>query len=187
MRIGPWPGGLSAALLQRHDARVLDPSAAATIPDSDPPRSTIYRARTLLVPVHLLDQSLTALNDVLVRVGMHLRRLADVGAPDEFDLPELAVLVPAEEDREKKERPALPVVVDAWVALQALRAAARPGGPLSRRSRRNHADIAGAHPDRRRPQRGPDHRWRWPHGRPDHRRRQHYRSRCRQLLRVRRR
>lgn len=113
--------GLSAALLQRHGARVLYPPAAAASHDSGPPpRPTVYRAHTLFVPATLLQSAVRdALNAVLADVGM---KLEAVGTDDEFKLPQLAVLVPAEP---KGGDPVLPVVVDAWVALQALRAAAR--------------------------------------------------------------
>src|ERR1700728_5207707 len=49
-----------AALLQRHGARVLDPSDAPVIPGPQrdgwgrTPKATVYRARTLLIPADLL-------------------------------------------------------------------------------------------------------------------------------------
>jgi subtilisin family serine protease len=117
--------GLPGALLQRHGARVLDPSAAATVPDWEQPRSTVYRARTLFVPtVPPIEQSLDAVNDVLAEVGMHLEVPS---TKDKSGLPKIAALVP---HKPKPGQPVLPVVIDAWVALQALRAAARPGHRL---------------------------------------------------------
>ena len=41
---------LPAEVLQRHGARVLDPDTAVAVAGLPPPRSTVYRARTLLVP-----------------------------------------------------------------------------------------------------------------------------------------
>ena len=116
--------GLPPALLQRHGALVLDPGKAAVVGDDQPPLPTVYRARTLLVPGHVLQDEyvLRAITDVLADIGIELitpepDRQTDRG--DEFDLPELprtAVLVPAPGY-------SVPVVIDAWVALQTLRAA----------------------------------------------------------------
>jgi Subtilase family len=129
---GTAPGliALPAALLQRHGARVLDPEEAVAVHDYPPPRSTVYRARTLLVPDRLLQDApvLRAINEVLAGVGMRLIPPAAEVLPDLWDaelarqlaqLPRPAVLVPA------RDNPA-PVVVDAWVAVQALRAAVAP-------------------------------------------------------------
>ena len=120
---------LPAALLERHGARVLDPSRAAAVAGFPVPRPTVYRARTLLVPDHLLQDAslIEAINAVLARVGMKL--LPPEPSPDTADedgevfevlrqLPRPAVLVPVEGNP-------TPVVVNAWVALQALRAAVR--------------------------------------------------------------
>jgi hypothetical protein len=118
---------LPAELLQRHGAVVLDPGKAAAVHGYPAPQSTVYRVRTLLVPGDQLQdsQSVTALNGVLRGVNMMLIP----PGPDEDmtgdgdvmevlqQLPRPAVLVPAKDA-------AVPVVVDAWVALQALRAAA---------------------------------------------------------------
>jgi hypothetical protein len=124
------------ALLQRHGARVLDPGEAATIPGYRTPRPTVYRARTLLVPDDLLQDPavVAAINAVLRRAGMTLippepdrDRAGDAargdgpGADSLRRLPRPAVLVPASPAHGE---PSRPVVVDAWVALQALRAAA---------------------------------------------------------------
>jgi subtilisin family serine protease len=115
-------------VLQRHGARVLDPGKAAAVPGSPTPRPTIYKARTLLVPGDLAhDTMLTdALNAVLREVRMMLipppaedeDRTGDGEVMEVLRrLPRPAVLVPAEGTTK-------PVVVDAWTALQALRAAA---------------------------------------------------------------
>ena len=132
----PGLTGLPADLLERHGALVLNPGAAAAVPGWAVPRPTVYRARTLLVPDDLLRERgfIEAANAVLADVGMHLRSpdrepdrdhpgLSERAAEVLRRLPRPAVLVPA--DRPGR-RPALPVVIDAWVALQALRAAAGP-------------------------------------------------------------
>jgi subtilisin family serine protease len=128
------PGLISmpAALLQRHGALVLDPGEAAAISSSPTPRSTVYRARTLLIPGDLLQapEIIEAISAVLARVGMTLKPPApdrdragrNGPAADVLrQLPRIAVLAPAAQQDGKAE---LPVVIDAWVALQALRAAA---------------------------------------------------------------
>ena len=131
---------LPAPLLQRHGAVALDPGTAAEIPTENdrgptPPRSTVYRARTLLIPGDLLfppghppDEDspfLQQSNMVLARLGMRMiRPPADrAGArPGGIlsRLPRPVVLVPAAPGDDV---PARPVVINAWVALQALRAA----------------------------------------------------------------
>ena len=116
--------GLPAALLQRHGALVLDPGKAAVVGDDQPPQPTVYRARTLLVPGHVLEDEylLRAVRTVLADIRLELitpEPDRQTSRGDEFDLPELprtAVLVPAPGY-------SVPVVVDAWVALQTLRAA----------------------------------------------------------------
>lgn len=127
---------LPAELLQRHGAVVLDPGKAAAVHGYPTPQSTVYRLRTLLVPGDQLQDSqlVTALNGVLRGVNMMLippepdEDMAGDGEVMEVlqQLPRPAVLVPAEDAT-------VPVVVDAWVALQALRAAAavqkRPESP----------------------------------------------------------
>ena len=118
---------LPAELLQRHGAVVLDPGKAAAVNGYPTPQSTVYRVRTLLVPGDQLQDSqlVTALNGVLGGVNMMLippepdEDMAGDGEVMEVlrQLPRPAVLVPAKDAT-------VPVVVDAWVALQALRAAA---------------------------------------------------------------
>ncbi len=135
------PGLTSApsALLQRHGARVLDPVNAPAIPrDSGAtgratamPRSTVYRARTLLIPADLLSEQpvVAAINAALAPVGMRIlppdperRPVRGGGRAGEVlrRLPRVAVLAPTAEPG----KPTVPVTVDAWTALQALRAAA---------------------------------------------------------------
>jgi hypothetical protein len=121
---------LPESLLQRHGALVLNPAAAVSIPGWPAPRSTVYRARTLLVPGNLLHgPQAEEINEVLAQVGM---RLVAPPVPDEADregfnaqlrqrLPRPALLTPL---APSKNAVAPPAVIDAWVALQALRAAA---------------------------------------------------------------
>jgi hypothetical protein len=118
---------LPAEVLQRHGARMLDPDTAVSVPGFPPPRSTVYRSRSLLVPGNLqhTDQ-LATYNQVLSGVGMKLQpgpagHDAGYGNADVARrmaaLPRPMVLTAAENS-------GMPVTVDAWVALQALRAAA---------------------------------------------------------------
>jgi hypothetical protein len=117
--------GLPAALLQRHGARVLDPASAVAVRGFPPPRSTVYRAKTLLVPGNL---PLAPINNVLRRIGLTLVSTEqDNPADGDGDrdvaevlrqVPRVAVLVPADGND-------VPVHIDAWDALQLLRAAAR--------------------------------------------------------------
>ena len=111
--------GLPPALLHRHGARVLDPGKAALLSGDEPPRPTVYRARTLLVPDFVLrDEDVRrTITGVLAGIGIDLIA-PEPDRNDRFDLPQLprtAVLAP------RLNHPT-PVVVDAWVALQTLRA-----------------------------------------------------------------
>jgi hypothetical protein len=136
--IAPGLAYVPPASRQRHGARLLDPSDAPTIPGARQqgwgrtPSSTVYRARTLLIPADLLrdDAVVAAINAALAPVGMSIvlpdldsRPVQSEGpAADALRrLPRIAGLVPAVP---AAGRPAVPVVVDAWTALQALRAAA---------------------------------------------------------------
>jgi hypothetical protein len=129
----PAPGlaYVSGALLARYGALALRPGQAAAVHGLRAPCSTVYRARTLLIPADLLQDpaGVTAINAVLADVGMTLIP----PAPDRHKprghgpvadrlrlLPRPAVLVPA---APRDGKPARPVVIDAWVALQALRGA----------------------------------------------------------------
>ena len=120
---------LPAEVLQRHGARVLSPDTAVSVPGFAPPRSTVYRARTLLVPVNLQHaDKVAAFNQVLAGVGMKLQP-GPAGHDTGYEhggqdaahplarMPRTAVLTATLEG-------GAPVTVDAWVALQALRAAA---------------------------------------------------------------
>ncbi len=121
---------LPAAMLLRHGARVLDPGSAVAVDGVPTPQSTVYRAKTLLVPGNLHGQEpIRALNKILEPIGVNLvssvpGRGKNHGKGHRIDvLPELprpAVLVPVKGSD-------TPVVVDAWLALQTLRAATRAG------------------------------------------------------------
>src|SRR5215472_3629475 len=121
---------LPEPLLLRHGAVVLDPATAVAIPGWPAPRSTVYRARTLLVPDDLVHGRLSdVINEVLAQVGMRLvaRRLPEdvdregFGARLRQRLPRPSLLTPlAPQDGAIPP----PTVIDAWVALQTLRAAA---------------------------------------------------------------
>ena len=136
--VAPGIAYVSPASRQQHGARLLDPSDAPTIPGSRQrgwgrtPSSTVYRARTLLIPADLLrdDAVVRAIDTALVPVGMSIvppnldsRPVRSGGPVAEalLRLPRIVGLVPAAPG---PGRPARPVVVDAWTALQALRAAA---------------------------------------------------------------
>src|SRR6478752_2029486 len=97
---------LPAALLRRHGARVLDPEKAAAVHGFPAPRSTVYRARTLLVPANLLQDApkVGGINDVLKDVGMTLTpprpetppRVRDAELARKLaELPRVATLAPA--------------------------------------------------------------------------------------------
>ena len=150
---GPGQISLSPELLERHGVRVLDPGRAAAVAGLPTPRPTVYRARTLLVPDHLLQDAalIEAINEVLADVGMELLRpepsrdTADEdGAAEEYgevfeelrQLPRPAVLVPARGH-------ATPVVINAWVALQALRAAAERERPEPEQEQQQEAAAPG--------------------------------------------
>jgi len=113
-----------AALLQRHGAAVLDPPQAAVVYGWPAPRSTVYRTRTLLVSPELLreEQVYRAIRNALSEIGLDLDVPEREGTDDlRPGLPVTVVLVPRAPADEMAARP---VVVDAWTALQTLRAAA---------------------------------------------------------------
>jgi hypothetical protein len=127
---------LPAELLHRHGARVLDPGKAALLSGDQPPRPTVYRARTLLIPDDVIqnDDLIDAAGEILGKIGLELelpRGDLGFGRGDReiFDvlrqLPRPVVLAPLQGFP-------TPVEVDAWVALQTLRARAvdqdRPEG-----------------------------------------------------------
>lgn len=123
------PGSISlpADVLQRHGAQILDPETAVAVAGYPTPRCTVYRTRTLLVPADLQQgPTIGVINKILAGVGMKLNSgLADQGPAHGnarigrllAEVPRPAVLSPVEGSRK-------PMAVDAWVALQTLRAAA---------------------------------------------------------------
>jgi subtilisin family serine protease len=121
------PVRMPAAVLAQHGARVLEPDDAADLysgSDLPAPLSTVYRARTLLVPGDLMQQS-DAINHALAPVGLRVAAPgpSDDGAPDQGTasrLPQTVVLAPAD-------GPDRPAAADASDALRALRSAARSG------------------------------------------------------------
>jgi hypothetical protein len=142
-RIAPGISYVPLTSVRRHGARLLNPSDAPTIPGSRQrgwartPNSTAYRARTLLIPADLLrdDAVVGAINAALAPVGMSIvlpdldgRPVRSEGAVAEAlrRLSRIAGLVPTAPAPGK---PAVPVVVDAWTALQTLRAAAGAAVP----------------------------------------------------------
>ncbi len=127
-------GGMAGLLFRRHGALVLDPADAVVLYGQLTPEPTLYRAGTLLVPDNLLrdGDTVASLNQVLGRVGMRLippdeDTDQDLDADSGYriygrdvaemlrDLPRPAVLRPLA---------GAPVKIDAWAALQTLRAAA---------------------------------------------------------------
>src|SRR5205807_3418219 len=120
----PGLTSLPTALLRRHGARVLDPEKAAAVHGFPSPRSTVYRARTLLVADGLIQDApkVRAINEILDDVGMTLIPSRPEAPPRVRDpelarklaqLPRVVTLAPARDKR-------MPAVVDAWVALQTL-------------------------------------------------------------------
>jgi hypothetical protein len=125
---------LPPELLQRHGAQVLDPGKAALLSGDQPPRPTVYRARTLLIPDDVIqnDDLIGAAGEILGNIGLELRLPGgDLGFGRDdgeiFDilrqLPRPVVLAPVQGFAPVESFPT-PVVVDAWVALQTLRARA---------------------------------------------------------------
>ncbi len=132
--------GIPAALLERHGARILHPGRAAVVDGYPTPRPTVYRARTLVIPNYLLQDHGRLLRDhrdVLRQVGMRLvvpeedhdpgpdtdrgdHRVFDILR----DLPRPVALAPLADHP-------VPVDVDAWTALQTLRAATVRGHTAS--------------------------------------------------------
>jgi len=127
----PGLAGLPASTLLRHGARVLDPGSAVGVDGCPAPRSTVYRAKRLLVPAALHgEQPTTVLNGILGQIGVSVvppapRRGQHGGADVLPGLPRPMTLVPAKDSD-------TPVEVDAWLALQTLRAATRPGKQAAR-------------------------------------------------------
>jgi len=159
--VAPDIGYVPAASRRRHGARLLDPSDAPAIPRPRPhgrggmPGSTVYRARTLLIPADLLrdDAVVAAINAALAPARMSIalpdldaRPVRSGGRAAEAlgRLPRIVGLVPAEP---APGQPAVPVVVDAWTALQTLRAAAGRSAPPARQPNGSDGVASGVGPD----------------------------------------
>ena len=109
-------------ILARHGGRVLDPDDAPIAGGWPAPQSTVYRARTLLLPPDLVaEANLGALNEVLDRAGMRLippPPVSHAAGSVAARMPRAVALAPVESDGVSS-----PGAVDAWRALTALRAA----------------------------------------------------------------
>lgn len=142
---------LPAEVLQRHGAQILDPETAVAVAGYPTPRSTVYRSRTLLVPANLQQEpTIGVINRILREVGMRLlptRTDLQSGHLDPdiarllAEVPRPAILTAAEGSRK-------PVVVDAWVALQTLRAAVSAPPDAPDQADADQIDIAKADVDR---------------------------------------
>ncbi|HEY2672812.1 MAG TPA: S8 family serine peptidase [Rugosimonospora sp.] len=117
------------SVLDRHGARVLRPAEAVRLAGGPAPASTVYRSGVLLVPQDLLTGERAALdgfNEALAGAGFTL--MAPESVSD-------ALAAPGGSAGDTLHRPAAlaasgggqPVAVDAWQALQALRAAGQRG------------------------------------------------------------
>jgi len=118
---------LPPEVLQRHGAQILDAATAVAVAGYPKPRSTVYRARTLLVPTDLQhEQTVGTINGILREVGMELHPAAAVQnpVPDHPGIARLLAEVPRPAVLTAAKGHRTPTVVDAWVALQTLRAAA---------------------------------------------------------------
>jgi len=109
---------VSEEVLQRHGARILRPADAVDGQDGPALQPTAYVTSVLLVPTERRGD-LGTLRDLLGPVGM---TISD-NIPWEPDLPVAPVLLQAADSR--------PVVVDAWTALQAIRANTTLGPQIS--------------------------------------------------------
>jgi hypothetical protein len=102
-------------ILESHGARVLLPSTAAQLKDQPRPRPTVYRAGVLLLPPEAARRNgFLWLNELLAPIGVQLIPVDPSGKP-------LFIVVELEPVDDFRPEP-----VDAWTALQLLRAAARP-------------------------------------------------------------
>ncbi|HVV23809.1 MAG TPA: S8 family serine peptidase [Pseudonocardiaceae bacterium] len=123
------------AVLDRHGARVLDPASAPVVPGWPVPTTTAYRVASLMIPNDLLGvDRVSALNDALETSGMELVPPAPV---DQLH-PELRSFVDRTSTLSRSVRltvrpDAMPTVVDAYVALQHLRASANSDPSLAPR------------------------------------------------------
>jgi Subtilase family len=124
-----WPS-VSSALLRRHGARVLDPTSAV-LADQPLAQPTVYRAATLLMPSAVLgDKKLrTAIDKALAKAGMARAKpasrsfvSASLKIDDRAGTPQVPVPLTA--------LAGTAAPVDAWAALQQLRAASAKDADL---------------------------------------------------------
>lgn len=119
-------------LLDRHGARVLSPTTAVVAAGWAPPRPTVYRAATLLIPDDLLrdDDTVAAINKVLAPAGLQLVAPPPLTRLSQDLVPYVEFLGGLPRPVALRVRPgARPTNVDAWTALQTLRAAASGDTP----------------------------------------------------------
>jgi hypothetical protein len=103
-------------LLDRHGARVLHPASAAAVPDEPAPLPTVYRAGTLLMPDSLAQPaSFAQLDGALQKIGVGMA--APPAGQCTAGTPLRSVALPPSEGPKA-------TVVDAWTALQQLKATA---------------------------------------------------------------
>src|SRR6266542_1548589 len=130
----PRPPSFPPEVLERHGARMLRPTEAVRAPGTRAPQPTAYRAGILLVPDDLVRGRSDVINRALGDIGL---RFAPPPPPSQLapgldeigqylrDLPRPVALRVREDG--------MPTDVDAWVALQHLRAVAGRGGSGLRR------------------------------------------------------
>jgi hypothetical protein len=119
---------LGRVVVDRHGGRVLNPATAVLAPGARPPSATSYRSNTLLIPDSLLRDpaAVTLIETRLARVGLTIV----IPPPIQEALPSLRPWLKELRDlpravvlRVRDDAP--PTSVDAWTALQALRAEPR--------------------------------------------------------------
>ncbi|HYS42001.1 MAG TPA: S8/S53 family peptidase [Pseudonocardiaceae bacterium] len=124
---------LPQRILDRHGARVLNPSAAVVAAGWARPRPTVYRSASLLIPEDVLrdTETLNMINRILGEAGLQLVLPPPLSRLGEDLLPYLDYLDQLPRAVTLRVRPgAAPTEVDSWVALQRLRAAASGDQPM---------------------------------------------------------
>jgi hypothetical protein len=124
---------LPQRILDRHGARVLSPSTSVVAAGWAPPRPTVYRSASLLIPEDILrdGEILAVINRVLGEAGLQLVLPPPLARLGEDLLPYLDYLDQLPRAVALRVRPgAPPTEVDSWTGLQRLRAAASGEQPL---------------------------------------------------------
>jgi hypothetical protein len=119
--------------LDRHGARVLHPSTSVVAAGWAPPRPTVYRSASLLIPEDVLrdGETLGLINRVLGEGGLQLVLPPPLARLGEDLLPYLEYLDQLPRAVVLRVRPgAPPTEVDSWAGLQRLRAAASGEHPI---------------------------------------------------------